>query len=161
MAQWTLWSLGLQELHKPAPPAILDQIKHAEKKHFPRKEAFDFDSELRKQNVELIVVFDTAESSCGPILAAYAVYARTSKVASLHKICVVEKYRRQGVATRLLVEQHRRLQLHGCNRVQLWVDEQRLPAKQLYENIGFVEVGRVEDYYGPNRKAILMNLNLI
>ncbi|KAI4254056.1 MAG: hypothetical protein LQ352_003329 [Teloschistes flavicans] len=160
MAQWTLWCLGLQDLPKPAPPAILDQIKHAERKNFPRKEAFDFDSELRKPNVELIVVFDTTDSDRGPLLAAYAVYARTSKVASLHKICVVEKYRRRGVATRLLVEQHRRLQLRGCNSIQLWVDEQRLPAKKLYQSNGFVEVGRAEHYYGPDRKALRMMLHL-
>ncbi|KAL8694719.1 MAG: hypothetical protein Q9218_000645 [Villophora microphyllina] len=154
MAQWTLWSLGLHKVYRPVSLDILDQIKHAEKKNFPRKEAFDFDTELRKKNAEIIVIYDISDSHCDPILAAYAVYVYTFKLALLHKTCVVEKYRRQGVARRMLVEQHTRLRLRGCTEIQLWVDEQRMSARLLYASIGFVEVGRVEDYYAVKERRL-------
>ncbi|KAI4126941.1 MAG: hypothetical protein LQ338_003463 [Usnochroma carphineum] len=163
MASCTFWSLDSQERHKPTKkriPLILDQVKHAERKVFPRNEAFDFDTELKKRSTELMVVLDAIETATDPVVVAYAVYNFTPQAVLLHKVCVLEKYRRQGIAKKLLLSQHRRLALRGCSKVQLWVDEGRIPARRLYENIGFEEVGRVEDYYSPNRTALRMVLQL-
>jgi ribosomal protein S18 acetylase RimI-like enzyme len=33
-------------------------------------------------------------------------------------------------------------------------------ARALYANLGFIEVGRRADYYGPGETAILMRLDL-
>lgn len=44
----------------------------------------------------------------------------------------------------------------GAERVLLWVDEGRGPARGLYEKCGFVEVERLVDYYGPGRTAVKM-----
>ena len=160
MAAWTLWSLDLQERLQPPHQNILDQIKRAEKRMFPRKEAFDFDTELKKRNAQLTVVLDTTKSASYPLLAAYAVYVYTPSVALLHKVCVLEDYRRRGIAKKMLLSQHERLAHRGCGRIQLWVDEHRSSARQLYESISFETVGRVEDYYGPNRPALRMILQL-
>lgn len=148
MATLTVLSLDLHECPKPPQQGILDQIKHTEKKTFPHNEAFDFDLELKKRNTELIVIVDDSESSSSPMLAAYAVYAHTQKLTMLHKLCVLENFRRRGIARRLLLFQHRKLLRRGCSNVQLWVDEERIPASQLYSSIGFVKVGRLENYYG-------------
>ncbi|KAI4231603.1 MAG: hypothetical protein L6R40_007692 [Gallowayella cf. fulva] len=72
---------------------ILNQIKHAEKKMFPRSEALDFDLELKKRNTELVVVLDMVTPSQAPALVAYAVYGHTSTLSSLHKLVVLERYR--------------------------------------------------------------------
>ncbi|KAL8942950.1 MAG: hypothetical protein Q9216_001365 [Gyalolechia sp. 2 TL-2023] len=150
MATRSFWSLDLHERVRQPPPNILDQVKHAEKKVFPRSEVLNFDIELKRRNVELIVVLDTSGSSSAPCLAAYAVFAHTPKLVLLHKVCVLEKYRRRGVAKKMLLSEHERLARRGCGKVQLWVDQDRIPARRLYESIGFEAVGRVEDYYGPN-----------
>lgn len=160
MATWSVWSLDLHERLQPRPPNILDQVKHAEKKVFPRSEALDFDIELKKRNAELIVVLETSGSSPFPCLAAYAVFVHTPKVVLLHKVCVLEKYRRRGLARRMLLSQHQRLARRGCSKVQLWVDEDRTPARGLYESIGFQAIDRVQHYYGPNRMALKMILQL-
>lgn len=160
MATVSFWSLGLHERLKPPHLSIVDQVKQAEKKAFPRSEALDFDTELKKRNAELIVVLDTASSSSTPSLVAYALFVHIPKVALLHKVCVLEKYRRRGVAKRMLLSHHEQLAHHRCAKVQLWVDESREPAVQLYKTIDFEAVGRVANYYGPNRTALKMILQL-
>ncbi|KAL8711373.1 MAG: hypothetical protein Q9220_004270 [cf. Caloplaca sp. 1 TL-2023] len=160
MATCTFWSLDLQEQLHPPKQNILDQVKHAEKRIFPRKEAYDFDAEMKKRNLELIVLLDHSGSSGCLVPVAYAVYAYTPKVASLHKICVLDKYRRRGIAKLIMVSQQQKIASRGCGKIQLWVDEDRLPARQLYSSLGFAEVGRREDYYGPGRTGLSMILKL-
>lgn len=159
MATCTFLSVDLEPLHPPQH-MILNQIKHAEKKMFPRSEALDFDLELKKRNTELVVVLDMVTPSQAPALVAYAVYGHTSTLSSLHKLVVLERYRCRGIARGILLFQHQNLALRGCRNVQLWVDEERLPARRLYGNVGFEEVGRLENYYGPARTAWKMLLQL-
>lgn len=135
-------------------------MKHAEKRTFPRTEVFDFDTELKKHNTELVIVLDEALLPNSTALIAYAVYARHKKTVLLHKVCVLEKYRRQGVATRILETQKERLGCRSCESIQLWVDEKRKPAISLYAGLGFMEVDRMEDYYAPGRTGIRMLLSL-
>ncbi|KAL8654250.1 MAG: hypothetical protein Q9210_001626 [Variospora velana] len=164
MATYTLRSLDSSEFLKSKKQdiiSILDQVKRMERKNFPRNEIFDFDTELKKRNAELIVVLEpVGASSAPPIVAAYAVYVSASQLDLLHKLCVCEKYRRQGVARKMLLSHHERLAARGCSKVKLWVDEARVPARSLYEDLGFEEVGRVENYYGPNRTALRMVLQM-
>lgn len=163
MSTFTFWPLDFKEqlkLTKPRMSLILRQIKHAEKRLFPRNEALDFDQELKKRNAELIAVLECIEASSVPIVAAYAVFVHTPPLALLHKVCVLERYRRRGIAAQMLSVYHQSLARRGCGKVQLWVDEQRIAARHLYENLGFEEVGRLENYYGPHRTAIRMLLQL-
>ncbi|OJD23180.1 hypothetical protein ACJ73_05469 [Blastomyces percursus] len=100
-----------------------------------------------------------------PIIA-YALYVRQKSTALLHKVCVAEPFRGQGVGRQLLtyvIEQSlcpQRGAGRGCLAVQLWVDEKRAAARALYTGCGFVEVEGVEDYYGPGRKGMRMVLEL-
>ncbi|OAX84928.1 hypothetical protein ACJ72_00714 [Emergomyces africanus] len=102
-------------------------------------------------------------SSTTVVVIAYALYVRQRDTALLHKICVSEPFRGQGVGKQLLeyvIEQQLRRQESGCLAVQLWVDEKREVARRLYGSCGFVEVEGVEDYYGPGRKGVRMVLGL-
>ncbi|KLJ07091.1 hypothetical protein EMPG_17414 [Blastomyces silverae] len=99
-----------------------------------------------------------------PIIA-YALYVRQKSTALLHKVCVAEPFRGQGVGRQLLtyvIEQSLCPQRGGggCLAVQLWVDEKREVARALYAGCGFVEVEGVEDYYGPGRRGLRMVLEL-
>lgn len=160
MATYTIRSLDGQKPLKIPIADVLDQLKRAERKNFPRHEILDFDLELKKKNTELIVVLDGDLEHLGHVLAGYMVLAFLPKKTLLHKICVVKKYRGQGVAKSLLQMEKERMARRGCAMVQLWVDEVRLPARRLYSKAGFEEVGRVQDYYGPGRMAIKMILDL-
>lgn len=143
---------------------MMNQIERAEKKAFSRNETLNFGSGLKKRNTVLTVVFDDATSVIrgGPIVAAYAVFVhpKPGNNVTLHKICVLEPYRRHGVAKQLLTKQILALKRHGCTRILLWVDDQNIPARNLYEKLGFAEVNQVENYYAPGRTGIHMALSL-
>lgn len=143
---------------------VIQQIEQAEKKSFARHEVFDFTNELKKRNVELVVIVSDASGADNrPTLAAYLVLAflKPGNTVMMQKICVCERFRRQGIARTLINAQVERLRRHGTSRVQLWVDGGNLPAMRLYDSIGFKEVTRVEDYYAVGRTGVQMSLSLL
>lgn len=139
---------------------ILHQVEKIERKIFPRSEAMDFKKELQKRNFELIVVVDDVLRTAQPVLVGYVAFTRMKGTALLHKVCILEKYRRQGIATKALQMHFGKLSAQGCRTVQLWVDILREPAKHLYCKLGFTEVQVVEDYYAPGRSGVKMELQL-
>ena len=164
MATLTFWSEDLTrrlDLSKLRVDNLLTQVKHAEKTAFARNEALDFDLELKKRNANLAFVVDrSAEPSCAAV-AAYFIYVRTQKTVSVHKVCVLQDYRRRGIATALLKMHVSRFKDWICRKAQLWLDEAIMPAKKLYTSAGFVETDRVEGYYAPGRNGIKMVLEFL
>lgn len=163
MAAINCLSLDLYGLVKAPPPRtdIITWVKHAERRNFPRNEAFDFDTELTKRNMELIVLLDESLFPNSKALIAYLVFARNQRTALLHKMCVLEEHRRQGIATRILKVQIEKLRSQNCSRILLWVDEMRMPARRLYAGLGFNDLDRMEDYYAPGRVGVRMILSLL
>lgn len=161
MAKITYWSSNFEQLANPGlQKLILNWVMHAEKKLFPRNEIFDFDSELKKHNTDLMIILDETLLPNPIALIAYLVHASYKKTALLHKVCVLEKHRRHGMARRMLQLQIGKLEARGFGVIKLWVDEKREPARSLYTEMGFTEVGRVKDYYAPGRTGIQMDLSL-
>ncbi|MCJ1255614.1 hypothetical protein MMC24_003431 [Lignoscripta atroalba] len=145
------------------PSKVVTQIKHIEKKTFPRNEALDFDSELKKRNTCLLAIVDDNETdpfTGDPQVVSYMVYARIRGIVLLHKICTAEKYRQQGNAQNLLLLLLKNIRDQGFQTVQLWVDGERDPARCLYNSMAYKEVQRVEDYYGPGRAGVKMVYNI-
>lgn len=131
--------------------SLLTQIRLCEKQNFSRTEALDFEVELKKRNVQLKVVVDAERN-----LVAYMLLAFSSpgRVANLHKICVLTSQRKKGVATEMLNELIKALRARGCMRVQLWVDEQNHPARNLYSKLGFEKLQSISEYYGTGRTGL-------
>ncbi|KAL9138545.1 MAG: hypothetical protein Q9175_000227 [Cornicularia normoerica] len=106
----------------------------------------DFSTELRKRNTDLVVVVDDAGASTPamPKLVAYMIFVhlKAGKAVLLHKICVLEDYRRRGIAKIVLEIQAERLKKQGCSKIQLWVDEGNVPARRLYKVLGLEELGK-------------------
>ena len=76
-------------------------------------------------------------------------------------ITVRTEARRRGVATALLEEIIRRAPEHGVTVIHLEVRESGLPARRLYEKMGFTVDGIRKNYYtGPRENAVLMTLDL-
>ena len=142
---------------------LIAQVKHLEKHTFSKNEAMDFDTELRKQNTELLVVLAPMDAG-GPIrgaaLAAYMLHARVHGVALLHKICVADVYQRRGLARSMIIRLISNLELQGCQKVQLWVDFLRPPAVGLYTALGFKKGDRAKDYYGRDRHGLQMTYDM-
>ena len=140
---------------------FLGWLVHAERKIFPHHEALDFDTELKKRNTMLIIIVKEPLHSGSTALVAYSMVSRHKAVAFLHKICVLESYRRRGIASRILQMHRNQLEKQQCDKLLLWVDEERTPARSLYSSFGFSEANRVENYYAPGRTGIQMFLYLL
>lgn len=141
---------------------ILAQIARVEKKTFPSNETFSFGQELWRKKPNTRVLYATSAPAPGarPVLIAYAVYVRQKGAALLHKVCVIEALRRQGVGQTLMEYMQQRLQKEGCQYIQLWVDKAREPARALYTRTGFRAREEIADYYAPGRTGIRMVLDL-
>ncbi|RAL09315.1 GNAT family N-acetyltransferase [Aspergillus homomorphus CBS 101889] len=161
---WT--DLNLSDIHsldRSQAREILAQIARVEKKSFPANEGMSFGEELwRKKPNTRVLYATTAQTSSAspPVVLAYAVYVRQKGLALLHKVCVAESYRRQGVGVQLMDYVRTRLQKEGCQYIQLWVDKDRAPARALYVRSGYQEREEIPDYYGPGRTGIRMVLDL-
>ncbi|KAF7158091.1 hypothetical protein CNMCM6106_004413 [Aspergillus hiratsukae] len=157
-------NLTISDIHalgKDQAFEILAQIARIEKKTFPANEAFAFGEDLWKKKPNTRVLYAVSTASGVPHrLVAYAVYVRQKGVALLHKVCVVEAFRRQGIGMQLMNYIRQRLQKEGCQCIQLWVDKAREPARLLYKRSGFEEREEIADYYAPGRTGIRMVLNL-
>lgn len=147
--------------HTSTPNAhLLDQVKRAERKTFPRNEVFDFETELLKHNVQMTIVAQDAPAQGQTDLVAYSVVTRVHSTALLHELCVLEQHRRRGIGYQLLHLLCPRVSASGCFRMQLWVDEEREAARKLYSKVGFEETQRIDGYYAPRRNGIKMVLLL-
>ena len=163
MASFRCYHVGTGAIASLGKECIISQIVLCEKQTFPKTEAFNFESELKKRNTELITMIDNGTSrSNGVFVAAYMVLAfgKPGNTVTVHKICVQPKYRRRGLATQMMREAIARLKGRGCSKIQLWVDECNSVAISLYSKLGFHEISKVSDYYGSGRTGVRMNLSL-
>lgn len=160
MANVIINSLHAGESLRIAKTDLVHQVQHVEKKNFSRREVLDFNTELQKRNMDLVIIVDDAGISlpARPKVVAYIVFAhlKAGNAVLLHKICVDDGYRRRGIARTVLEVQAERLNKRGCTKIQLWVDEGNVPARGLYNALGLEEVSKVDDYYAAGRNGIQM-----
>ena len=145
---------------------VVREIERTEKESFARHEVFDFASELKKRNVELIVIVDddgrpSPRGKVGVVAYMTIAHTKNANMVNLHKICVHESFRQRGIGKKLLIAQTEKLKKHGATNIQLWVDESNSPARMLYQKIGFKEVRRLGNYYTTDRAGVQMVMNLI
>lgn len=75
---------------------------------------------------------------------------------TLNTLCVDERYRRRGIARKLWAMVTEMMQ-GVCTVCYLEVRESNLPARTLYESLGFVQNGYRPRYYSdPDEAAVLM-----
>ena len=146
----------------PWQKLILPQLKQCEKKAFAPNEALDFDLELKKRSVTIVVIIEnTSSPSTAPDLVAYLVlqHVRLTSSILLQKVCVSKNYRRQRVARSMLQFEINHLE-RRCSKILLWVRDSNTVAIELYKSLDFKKVSEVDDYYGLGQKGIQMCLDL-
>jgi len=76
-------------------------------------------------------------------------------------VAVAEEYRRRGVARALMEELFAYKEERSLERLILEVRLSNLPAKHLYDSLGFSEIGIRKDFYeAPREDAYIMEINL-
>ncbi|MHB8132690.1 MAG: GNAT family N-acetyltransferase [Anaerolineaceae bacterium] len=69
-----------------------------------------------------------------------------NKIGDFGPVGALEAYRRQGLTRAALMEGLRRMKGYGMNRVCISTGVSNVPARQLYESIGFKIVNQFHDY---------------
>jgi len=81
--------------------------------------------------------------------------------AQIDNVAVVERLRRRGIASRLLLEGLAIARRRGASSAVLEVRSENLPACLLYERHGFIVSGTRRNYYhDPSDAALIMTRNL-
>ena len=118
--------------------------------------------EFEQLLIEPNVVADRATS--GARLAGFVMSRLAADQAELLSIAIAARYRRRGLARKLLDVHLRRLAVYGISSVFLEVEERNEPARRLYTGLRFREVGRRESYYAEIGKeagtALVLRLDL-
>src|SRR5262249_44538191 len=95
----------------------------------------------------------------------FAVSRMGADEAEILSVAVERAYRGRGLSRNLLLTHMGHLAGRGVPTIFLEVEENNLPARRLYDRVGFVVVGRRERYYkqpgGEHLNALLMRRGLV
>jgi [ribosomal protein S18]-alanine N-acetyltransferase len=84
-------------------------------------------------------------------------YDAEDSYAHLLKIVVKPTYRKQGFASRLLVEAETHFHRHSLKRMGLEVEEENQAAQKLYFKHGFTVSHKIRGFYSQGQTAIVMH----
>ena len=95
------------------------------------------------------------------VVVAYAMVWVVMDQAELHNIAVAASHQRKGIARRLMRWICDDATQHGATSMFLEVRQGNVPARRLYERLGFVDVGVRRKYYQhPVEDAVVMSLDV-
>ena len=82
-------------------------------------------------------------------------------VADILTITVIDGFRRQGIAKRLIADIESYCQSKGSSAIMLEVATDNSGAIALYENLGFSQISKRSNYYGSKKDAFVMQKEFI
>jgi ribosomal-protein-alanine N-acetyltransferase len=82
-------------------------------------------------------------------------------VADLLTVTVVNGFRRQGIAKKLISDIESYCQAKGSSAIMLEVAVDNTDAISLYENLGYLQISTRSNYYGSDKDALVMQKELI
>jgi ribosomal-protein-alanine N-acetyltransferase len=82
-------------------------------------------------------------------------------VADILTVTVIDGFRRQGIAKRLIADIEGYCQSKGSSAIMLEVATDNSGAIALYENLGFSQISKRSNYYGSKKDAFVMQKEFI
>ena len=76
--------------------------------------------------------------------------------ADIEGVVIDSAFRKNGVATALIEEVEKQIFNNGVNRILLEVREGNIPARSLYEKVGFKTISVRKKYYADGENALVM-----
>ena len=104
-----------------------------------------------------LVVYDSEKN----IQAGYCIFTTSFEDADLCRIAVLNDYRRNHLADRMLKKAFEKLETNGVKRVLLEVREGNNAAITLYKKYGFEQIGKRKNYYSePAEDGLVFEASL-
>ena len=82
-------------------------------------------------------------------------------VADILTVTVIDGFRRQGIAKRLIADIESYCQSKGSSAIMLEVASDNSGAIALYENLGYSQISKRSNYYGSKKDAFVMQKEFI
>lgn len=82
-------------------------------------------------------------------------------VADILTVTVIDGFRRQGIAKRLIADIESFCQSKGSSAIMLEVATDNSGAITLYENLGYSQISKRSNYYGSKKDAFVMQKEFI
>ena len=82
-------------------------------------------------------------------------------VADILTVTVIDSYRRQGIAKKLISDIESYCQTKGSSTIMLEVALDNTGAIALYEDLGYSQISNRSNYYGTGKDALVMQKELI
>lgn len=92
---------------------------------------------------------------------AYCTYFAFKKTVKIYNIAVDSRCRNQGLARKLLKEVEDISKQSDKENIMLEVAADNIPAKTLYESLGYETIKLLDDYYGDGKPALKMKKGLL
>ena len=95
---------------------------------------------LRDHGNALVLLAFASEQAVGVAICFIGLSTFQARpLLNIHDLAVTPEYRRKGTGRALLIEAERQALSRGCCKLTLEVQEDNLPARALYERLGFVD----------------------
>ena len=94
------------------------------------------------------------------VICGFSAFSRKRRTLRVMNLAVLPEYRRQGVASQLLLAMEEMAKLWGCKEMALEVRESNYGAQALYARFGFYKARRLGRYYSDGEAAFLMKARL-
>lgn len=139
---------------RKADLADLEELRKIEEKCFDKSLRENFEIVLSSDSHYYFVVLNNLKD-----IVAYAGMSISYEQGDVLSVAVAPDYRRLGLAKGVLKEVLIQAKNKGVQTMFLEVEEDNVPAINLYSYLGFAEISRRKNYYG-NKTAIIMSKNL-
>lgn len=120
------------------------------------EECFSYDritrGEFKKLFKNIIFSIDSKDNIVGYLSLKY--YRNT--IARIYSIAVLKKHRNKGIAKELINKAIDICKTKGYTEITLEVKEDNLKAIKLYNNLGFKEYSKKENYYEDGTTAVCL-----
>jgi ribosomal-protein-alanine N-acetyltransferase len=127
---------------------LLDKLYEIE------KQCFDQEAFSKQQLAYLLTDYNTIRLAArvNGEIAGFAIarvdIERTMPIGHIVTVDITPAYRRKGIAQKILHEIEAIFQERGIKESMLEVREDNVAALNLYQNLGYRKVGKLEQYYG-------------
>lgn len=134
------------------------KISQIEEKHF--KDPWSLDTIKSQYKVGNCVIY---VAKCGKTVIGYTITTYVCDEIEILRVCIENRYRRKGVATRMFNEVLKYCEEHFLFYINLDVRVSNTEAISLYKKLGFGVVGERKGYYThyDNENAYLMTKKLL